>query len=353
VSADSFRETLVTLVEEHMSRPVSHYTVVLPLNIRRCDLSPIDILGVTLTPQDWSCVQDKMNVRDWFAEARRNRACDVDHRLVFKSIPLVAQVSERSPQEAFRKPYDVFHLFRSAYNLLDLQGRYFEAAPRWSFGCLSRAPIYGVFDQDGKCAATFLGHVGRPFEEVSLSPDRAGRACSMIGGGSEQDATETQRPLRYLLQLYGHAVDSANRADIFMNLWCALERATYPEGDRKYDMTDVAKRAAALLQDYQFHRDVLIALSKVRNDLTHRQDFPDEGLIEAEVLRKIVEGCLSRFGDLAKEFSTWAEMEQFYKHAPSSGHPEGRRQLEKKLSALESERRVIEAILRRRDEQSK
>lgn len=339
IDAEAFRRSLVEQIEQYVDRSPIAYRVVIPLNVADAGLSEIDLLGVRLRGSTWPSVDGAVQVDQWFFEARTNRASDLE-RVKVNSTPFVAEIAARDPHEAFRRVNDVFHLFRSAYNLLDIENSFVAIMGHRNLGTLLPPPLYGVFNDAGVCEATYTSPLGRRFDAVRLTPERAAEACSMLREATAPDASETRTMLVDLLRLYGHAVDTADRSDAFLNFWRTLEFATFGGRDRRYDMADVAKRATALLDNDEVDRAFLTALSRIRNDLVHRGHFADEGLKEIELLRKMVEACIDSLRKFAAEFPTWEELEQFYEYAPASSQPTGVRQLGTK-------QRVIELILQR------
>lgn len=209
------------------------------------------------------------------------------------------------------------HLLRSAINLV------------WSFGQTSiqfgapqylaifpPPPFQCLIDDSGEpfFQAVPLNLSWPPLKELSLDT-LAGARNLLRRLRRDTRKHEIMKLFELVIREYGEALDTTDWPDAFLCLWRALERLTLVSSTTE-PMSQVARRASALLSRDPMFAALPQCLCDTRNRYVHEHEFPRDQLRQVSLLKTVVEACLNNSIRLSERPSMdrMADLRTFYDH---------------------------------------
>ena len=114
---------------------------------------------------------------------------------------------------------------------------------------------------------------------------------------------------------YGQAMDTIDWRNAFLALWQILENLSLNTVEKNLKMTDVASSINHLIgRRDTLYEDLLGSLSETRNKLVHHGTFSENGLLEVNLLKSVVDRAIRNIFVRVKDFPSKESLGEFYIH---------------------------------------
>jgi hypothetical protein len=322
-SLRTFRQALAAQARDYVERRPRDYWILFPLHAPPTEFERFrwfTVLHTRLLVMSWERVRSDFDLDAFLADA--SVALDgLTISLEADFTAMVAKADGHDSHEAFRTAARAFDLFRS---LLNLVAKFGLMTKRWGFqtrplGSVLPPPVYGVFNPDGSYLEywyTTVTYHKYDRNRVRAKEIVAARKLARRFGVSAAK-NDTTALVVEALQKYGEALEATEWRQCFLVFWQILELLSLQTAGN-VSMKTVTSRISALLRQDQLVRDLLPVLYETRNELVHLGRFPqgdEEGLIEINLLKYIVDGSLNAMMAKLGQLQSPASLENFYAHA--------------------------------------
>lgn len=324
---EEFEQELDREIKAYLSKPLVHYTALIPFHISgpwKKSKRIFNVPGMKFRKTSWRTLRKLPGWRKFWDDTCAQLSV-VGYRdelsWVFRLTPLVTDIQARTPEEASNQVNYRFRLLRSSVNFIHSYGsaRYFQIIP----GPLAISlppPVLGLFDVDDEFEALFHETKCYQYASKPFSKEQGNDVENLIG-----KITRATNPMQQLLVTsllrYGHAMDSASRQDTFLSLWQIIE-TVFLSDDPSVTMSKIPGRIATLVQkspqSRRFWKDLVASLAESRHLLVHQGRFSQYGLVRVNLLKTLAEWSIERLINLAQKFPTRQALEDFYVNASTN-----------------------------------
>lgn len=315
-----FERELDDAIRDYLNRAMVDYRVLVPFHISGSWVTRkrwFNVLGMKFKKTKWSTVRRLPGWDQFLAQTHsdlRSLGYKGELSWIYNLIPLVVDVRARTYQEAFHQVSHSFELLRALFNLVKDYGMvHWQATPR-PLGVSLPSPVFGLFRDDGEFEKLYF-EVKR-YQYPTKSYMR--KNLVVVERSLKRIATVSdpmQRLLIDVLLKYGQAMDTADWRDAFLSLWQVLEGLSL-RNVFSVRMKKVPSRIVNLMGVRpplrSLKKDLIDSLAKSRHLLVHQGRFSEEGLIEVNLLKGIIEEAINALFALAKRFPTLQSLQDFY-----------------------------------------
>jgi hypothetical protein len=335
-----FLSELEKEIFKYIDKPKEEFIILFPLNSSGGVLKRkrwFNIQNTRFYKSDWEKVHNFPGWNDFINHAKsiKYMASNLKEQILpmYQNFtPLIANVKARNKDEAFQRLNKKYEIMRSILNLYFKFGTVtFQDGPPQPLGAILPPIFYGLFNKNGEYISLFFNEEPYVYKRISLKPNNIDNLNRMIKRMNSMDE-EIKSVFVDSLVKYGHALDTIDWRDAFLTLWQILENLSLSTLSSRMKMTDVCSRIKNLMGITDIlHKELVEALVETRNKLVHLGKFSQDGLLEVDFLKIIVDRALSNFYWLSKKFPSKNALEEFFQIATL---PES--MLEKRKSIAES-----------------
>jgi hypothetical protein len=318
---DEFEREFRSELDSYEKRPRQKVTVLCPLNAQVVDLPGSESFVVqecSFFRTSWENVHALPGWKEFLEDAQGHRHLASTLRSQKGPMhkyftPYLVEVIGRDVQEVFQAAYLRFELMRSILNLFANFGRYqIQFGKAVQLGAILPPVFFVVFAGKGNYSSASFNEEPYDYSEVRLNAKNLLDLNAMLSRIDKMDS-EIKPMFVDSLVKYVHAMDTIDWRDAFLTLWQVLENLSLSPISSRLKMDEVCSRIKNLmgLTDL-LHKELIDAVVETRNSFVHLGKFSDDGLMEVQYLKMIVELALSNFYVLSEKYCDKHSWEEYY-----------------------------------------
>lgn len=214
--------------------------------------------------------------------------------------PVLITTNSYTQVDALYMALESFNLFRATLNYASATSLMVKLGEPFPISKFRSSPVFGILDCDGKLIDSRIVSDEYWFPQPQKLKTNEIEITNFIVDNVVTDVG-LWKLVSVVLSLYQQALDLTNDREIFLALWRVLETAILDDPERPVNIRARVSELTGIVNDPLLDNSIKM-LTRYRNDLVHKGDFPRHSNNLIFVLKKIVDITIRQIIRLAQKF---------------------------------------------------